>query len=207
VARATGSALDSNLRILDAKGRALVENDDARDRFVHADSRIDNWAAPAAGRYFVEVRDLHERGGPEFVYFLQLTRAESGFGLELDTDKTLLTPGTAGVIFARVTRHNGFAGEVQLAVKGLPPGVTATCGRVLADGRDAGHVAGWPAASVISAALSGSGSTPSPATVIHASVLIGSTSDTEPTKVVLPTPKPPATTIFAEMVNEEVSSG
>jgi hypothetical protein len=136
VARATGSALDSNLRVLDAKGTALVENDDARDRFVHADSRIDNWAAPAAGRYFVEVRDLHERGGPEFVYFLQLTRAEPAFGLELDTDKTLLTPGTAGVIFARVTRHNGFAGEVQLAVEGLPPGVTATCGRVLADGRD-----------------------------------------------------------------------
>jgi hypothetical protein len=136
VARATGSALDSNLRVLDAKGQTLIENDDAHDRFVHADSRIDNWAAPAAGRYFVEVRDLHERGGPEFVYFLQLTRAEPGFGLELDTDKTLLTPGTAGVIFARVTRHNGFAGEVRLAVEGLPPGVTATCGRVLADGRD-----------------------------------------------------------------------
>jgi hypothetical protein len=36
-------------------------------------------------------------------------------------------------------------------------------------------------------------------------VLIGA--DTEPTKVVLPTPKPPATTIFAEMVNEEASNG
>jgi hypothetical protein len=55
--------------------------------------------------------------------------------------------------------------------------------------------------------LSGSGSTVSPATVIQASVLIGATSDTEPTKVVLPTPKPPATTIFAEMVNEKASNG
>ena len=60
---------------------------------------------------------------------------------------------------------------------------------------------------VVVFALSGSESTPSPATVIHASVLIGSTSDTEPTKVVLPTPKPPAMTIFAEMVNEEASYG
>jgi hypothetical protein len=136
VARANGSALDSNLRVLDAKGQTLSENDDARDRFVHTDSRVENWAAPAAGRYFVEVRDLHERGGPEFVYFLRLTRAEPSFSLELDTDKTLLTPGTAGVTFARVTRHNGFAGGVKLAVEGLPPGVTATCGRVLADGRD-----------------------------------------------------------------------
>jgi hypothetical protein len=38
-------------------------------------------------------------------------------------------------------------------------------------------------------------------------VLSGEISDTEPTEVVLPTPKPPATTIFAEIVNEEVSSG
>jgi hypothetical protein len=60
---------------------------------------------------------------------------------------------------------------------------------------------------VVVFALSGCASTPSPAIVIHASVLIGSTSDTEPTKVVFPTPKPPATTIFAEMVNEEVSHG
>jgi hypothetical protein len=32
----------------------------------------------------------------------------------------------------RIERHNGFAGEVQLAIDGLPHGVTATCGRILA---------------------------------------------------------------------------
>jgi hypothetical protein len=36
----------------------------------------------------------------------------------------------------RVNRKNGFAGEVQLAVEGLPPGVTATAGRILATGID-----------------------------------------------------------------------
>ena len=76
------------MRVLDAKGRTLIENDDARDHFVHADSRIDNWAAPAAGRYFVEVRDLHERGGPEFVYFLKLTRAEPGFAIACVSQKS-----------------------------------------------------------------------------------------------------------------------
>src|SRR5689334_6480764 len=39
---------------------------------------------------------------------------------------------------------------------------------------------------------------PTLASVIHASVFSGGISDTEPTKVVLPTLKPPATTIFAE---------
>ena len=43
-------------------------------------------------------------------------------------------------------------------------------------------------------------STPALASVITASVASGTISDTDPTNVVLPTPNPPATTIFAEMV-------
>src|ERR1700759_4618602 len=38
------------------------------------------------------------------------------------------------------------------------------------------------------------------ATVMTASVVSGGISDTEPTKVVLPTPKPPATTILTEVI-------
>jgi hypothetical protein len=130
------SQLDSVLRILDAKGQQLIENDDYGDRFNHADSRIENWAAPANDRYVIEVRDLHGRGGPGFVYFLKVERAEPHFLLDSDTDKTPLAPGTANVIYVRATRKNGFAGEIQLAIDGLPPGVTASCGRILANGRD-----------------------------------------------------------------------
>ncbi|OWK39164.1 pre-peptidase [Fimbriiglobus ruber] len=136
VARGHQSAIDPFIRILNDKGVRLVENDDYRDRFTHADSRIETWTAPSSGRFVVEVRDAHFRGGPAFVYFLKVTRPVPSFVLELDTDKTLLTPGTTAVIFARVTRKNGFDGEVQLAIDGLPPGVTAKCGRVLAAGRD-----------------------------------------------------------------------
>src|SRR5256885_16414801 len=42
-------------------------------------------------------------------------------------------------------------------------------------------------------------STPSPADVMIASVVSGVISETEPTSVVLPTPKPPAMTIFADV--------
>jgi hypothetical protein len=136
MARDYQSSLDSLVRIVNAKGQTLIENDDARDRYVHADSHIENWAAPATGRYTVEVRDLHGRGGESFTYFLKIVRAEPDFELEIDTDKTLLAPGLAGVIFVRAVRKNGFAGEIQLGVEGLPPGVTAQCGRILADGRD-----------------------------------------------------------------------
>src|SRR4051795_2012109 len=44
-------------------------------------------------------------------------------------------------------------------------------------------------------------STPTPAVVITASVVSGSISETAPTIVVLPTPKPPAMTIFAEVIS------
>src|ERR1700760_5076955 len=44
-------------------------------------------------------------------------------------------------------------------------------------------------------------SIPWPADVMTASVVSGSISETAPTSVVLPTPKPPATTIFAEVIS------
>src|SRR4051794_14230968 len=46
-------------------------------------------------------------------------------------------------------------------------------------------------------------STPSPAEVMMASVVSGVISETEPTKVVLPTPKPPAITIFADVTRPD----
>ena len=139
VARRRQSELDAHLRILNAEGRQLTLNDDLRwGKHTFADSAVENWAAPADGKYVIEVRDLHLRGGPPFVYFLRVTRSEPYFQLWVDTDKTQLTPGTSGVFFVRVTRQNGFAGEVQLEVEGLPEGVTADCGRILAGrGQDA----------------------------------------------------------------------
>lgn len=136
-ARRAMSGLDPIARILNDKGAALVENDDARvERVNVSDSWIENWAAPADGKYFLEIRDLHLRGGTEFPYVVLATRSQPYFELELDTDKTLLAPGISAPFYVRVNRKNGFAGDVQLAVEGLPPGVTATAGRILAMGID-----------------------------------------------------------------------
>jgi hypothetical protein len=139
IANRAGSELDSNLRVLEAdpkkpKGRQLAENDDMRlFRRGFSDSLVEFWAAPADGTYAVEVRDLHLRGGAAYTYCLQITPAEPTFELYLDTDKTQVAPGTCGVLFVNAVRKNGFAGEIQLAVDGLPQGVTAHCGRILAD--------------------------------------------------------------------------
>jgi hypothetical protein len=134
MARRWGSALDSHLRILDARtGRQLALNDDmTANRRLFSDSQIEFWAPPRDGKYVLEIRDAHLRGGDDYVYYVNCTRAEPTFDLYLDTDKTLLTPGTSGVIFARTVRKNGFTGEIQLHVDGLPIGVAAQPGRIIA---------------------------------------------------------------------------
>lgn len=137
IARRLQSNLDSIVRITSDKQGALAENDDARINQLNTpDSMIDSWTVPSDGKFFVEIRDLHLRGGPEFVYYLKITKTAPTFELTLDTDKTILTPGTYATIFSRVQRKYGFAGEVQLSIEGLPPGVTATNGRILANGND-----------------------------------------------------------------------
>ena len=132
-ARRVGSALDSHLRILDQRGNQVQLSDDMKiGKRNYADSWIENWTVPSDGKYFLEVRDLHLRGGPAFVYFVKLSTSEPYFTLFADTDKTPLTPGTAGIVYVRAENKNGFDGEIQLTCEGLPQGVRAHCGRILA---------------------------------------------------------------------------
>lgn len=64
-----GSPLDASLAILDAGGRVLAENDDARG----TDPRL-RFTAPADGTYQVRIHDANNKGGPAYVYRLTLTR-------------------------------------------------------------------------------------------------------------------------------------
>jgi hypothetical protein len=137
VSRRLQTSLDSQLRVLNEKGQQLAVNDDLRrGKRGSADSWLENWSAPADGTYALEVRDVHLRGGSAFPYVLNITRAKPYFELYLDTDKTQIAAGTHGALFVKVERKNGFTGEVQLAVEGLPAGVTASCGRILDKGQD-----------------------------------------------------------------------
>jgi hypothetical protein len=131
-ARRLGSNLDAKLRILNGDGNPLSEADDSTfERVLSSDASLENWTSPADGIYTIEVRDLHGRGGKDFPYALHVTQAKPYFLLEADTDKTPLAVGGASVIYVRAQRRNGFTGEIQLAVEGLPPGVRAEAGRIL----------------------------------------------------------------------------
>jgi hypothetical protein len=137
IARRLRSNIDAKIRIANDKGATVVEVDDAPyQRVNQSDPWLENWTAPADGKYVLEVQDLHQRGGTGFVYAVKATRAEPYFLLEADTDKTLLAPGMGSVVYVRGLRKNGFAGDIQLDVMGLPPGVSATCGRIASDLND-----------------------------------------------------------------------
>ncbi len=135
--RRLGSNLDAKLRILNSDGVLLSEADDATyERVLSSDPFLDHWTAPADGTYSVEIRDLHGRGGEGYPYALRVARSGPSFAIEADTDKTLLAPGMAAPIYVRAQRRGGFAGEILLAIDGLPPGVTAIAGRILPGGVD-----------------------------------------------------------------------
>ena len=55
------------------------------------------------------------------MYFLSVVRSEPHFTLEIDTDKTLLAPGMASVIFVRAERKNG--NDTSDGTEGLPEDV------------------------------------------------------------------------------------
>ncbi|MEC7566051.1 MAG: PPC domain-containing protein [Planctomycetota bacterium] len=137
MARRLHSELDSYMVIEDEAGKQLKTADDFQfGRRTYWDSRIEHYAIPADGTYYLAVFDRHLRGGSAFVYALEISRSQPAFELLLDTDKTLTTPGTGSVVFCRVKRQNGFEGEIQLHVEGMPEGVTAQAGRILSSGTD-----------------------------------------------------------------------
>ncbi|MFM9960359.1 MAG: hypothetical protein ACKV2Q_03940 [Planctomycetaceae bacterium] len=133
-ARRLQSELDSTIRIVNATGATIAENDDLRlGKRGSQDSWIESLSIPADGKYVLEIRDMHLRGGEHFLYAIEVTQARPYFSLYADTDKTNLSPGVHGVMWVKVERKNGFTGAVQLHVDGLPAGITAECGRILSD--------------------------------------------------------------------------
>jgi len=113
------SRLDSQIDVLTADGRVLASNDDLFGK----DAGL-VFTPPADGEYIVRVRDLNNKGGAEFIYFLECTFARPDFTLKCDPSKAMIGPGSRTAWYVQVGRTNGFAGPVKVEVAGLPKGVT-----------------------------------------------------------------------------------
>ena len=115
-------AVDSVLTIFDKNGKQLQRADDGwftKDAHCY-------FQAPANGDYFVEVRDLNQRGGKRFIYHLQGEASGPDFELYGEYYYGMMSPGGQAIWFARIARLNGFKGPVEIRAENLPKGVTMT---------------------------------------------------------------------------------
>ncbi len=120
-ARRFDSRLDPVLVIMNDAGGEIARNDDSNGPDSHLD-----WTCPKDGDYLIDVRDLHQHGGANFVYALQVRQSGQDFSLRCDDDKMSLAPGTSAPWYVHVVRKFGFSGPVRVEVRGLPPGITAS---------------------------------------------------------------------------------
>jgi hypothetical protein len=129
IARELRSPLDSVLYIYDAAGHQMMVNDDQPPNNPDSDLRFD---PPANGQYIVGIVDHLHRGGPEFVYRIEITKAEPSVWTSLAISQinkdayfeTVSVPrGNRFVAVVRIQR-NDFDGPIRLTASDLPPGVT-----------------------------------------------------------------------------------
>jgi Bacterial pre-peptidase C-terminal domain len=113
------SQLDSQLDVMTPDGKVLASNDDLFGK----DSGL-VFTPPADGEYVVRIRDLNNKGGEGFVYYLECDFARPDFTLKCDPSKAMIGPGSRTAWYVQVNRANGFAGPVKVEVKGLPAGVS-----------------------------------------------------------------------------------
>jgi hypothetical protein len=142
-ARRLMSPLDSIITVFNARGDMLVENDDWTDPSEalithHADSRL-VYTIPANGNYFLRIRDIQSNGGDAYAYRLTIAPPRQDFALRITPDNPRLGQGDTAAITVTAMRIDGFDGEIDLSVEGLPKGFTATQA-VIPPGQDTGRL-------------------------------------------------------------------
>jgi hypothetical protein len=134
-ARQLRSPLDSVLAVLNAKGEHLADNDDS----IGPDSYL-RFNVPADGDYGIMVRDHLRRGGPDYVYRVEVVPVgpdvsftEPEVVRNSQERQTVVVPrGNRYATMLRVKRES-FDGDFLLNLPSLPPGVTLMSGSLAGD--------------------------------------------------------------------------
>ena len=121
-ARTLGSPLDPVLRLLDSKAKIIAQ---AETRSSTVIDETLTTTIPADGRYRLQLRDLHRRGGWRYVYRLTMGPEQPDYALSTATDRITLQAGKPLTIPVTVKRNRLFRGEISLSVTGLPAGVVS----------------------------------------------------------------------------------
>jgi hypothetical protein len=136
-ARSLDSPLDPVLRITDATGKVLQEQDDEARRAYDCEL---TFTAPADGEFFFAVSDRFEHGSFRHFYLLTIEPLRLDFAVTSAERSFVLTVGKPLEISVTIDREQGFAGEIELSVEGLPEGVVAMPAKSEAKGDSAKNV-------------------------------------------------------------------
>ena len=128
-ARSAGSPSDLFMRLYSAAGGVLAEAEDAGP-----EEGAINYTFPEDGAYRLMVEDLLHRGGPEFVYRVEISPYQPGFSLAIDADKLDVPRG--GVFVAKVTSaRRDYNGPIALSIAGAGEGL-ALANNVIPEGKN-----------------------------------------------------------------------
>ncbi|PTX97685.1 PPC domain-containing protein [Opitutus sp. ER46] len=133
-ARRLGSPLDSILRVTNSTGQVLASNDDTEDKGVglmthHADSRV-SLKLSADGTYLVRLADAQGHGAPEYGYRLRVGAPRPDFELRIAPSAINTRRGMHTPVTVYALRHDGFNGEIRLALQDPPPGIFLSGARI-----------------------------------------------------------------------------
>ncbi|WP_165073507.1 peptidase [Paludisphaera rhizosphaerae] len=120
------SPIDSVLYIAKKGGGAIAGSDDSNG----PDSYI-RQTLPDDGEYVVSIVDQLKKGGPDYIYRIEVTTPEPSLTVSTPAEQIMLGTGVMAVSVPKGGRQailiqgsrTDFGGEVQFSIDGLPPGV------------------------------------------------------------------------------------
>ena len=115
-----GFPTDVVLRVTNSEGKLVREIDDVRP------SRDPSYlfTVPTDGDYFLTLTERALRGGPRFIYRLEICPPQPSVRLTVKTTEFAIVPGESLTVPVRVEPLGGFAEEIELTAIDLPTGVT-----------------------------------------------------------------------------------
>ncbi len=112
----------------------FFENDDDGERELGTDSRL-LFTAPADGAYLVRVTDSRGLGGARNVYRLVVREARPDFSVVLGGGNPALPVRSGQEFTIKADRKDGFDGQIDVAITGVPAGYKLSSAIVV----EAGH--------------------------------------------------------------------
>ncbi len=128
-ARRTGSPLDSIIDLWGNEKNYIAGNDDNGQ----PDSSM-RFQVPADGTYYLRIRDHLNRGGPDFMYRIEISPVTPALNVTIpridrysqSRQQVVIPQGNRFATLIMATRGD-FGGQIRLLGENLPPGVTMHC--------------------------------------------------------------------------------